>query len=205
MNLFKSKRQRERERQREVRKAKMRAEDAAAEIGQRIRQMEKECKKDWESALVGKQAGDKYMVDRALRGYRARRLLMTKMDQKRWVFEQYVQNIAAMQVDGDFASALAGLVALVEIDPEQIEDVFETAREKLNESKETAQIWDREFWREMGSAENDLEETVPTLESLEKQLDAAAAGAVLAGSETPSEVDAQISAGLAEVKKLMEG
>lgn len=204
INLFKSKKQRQREKEREVRRAQTKAEDAAKEIERRIQQMEKEGKKDWDNAVKAKQTGDKFTVDRMLRSFRSRRLLMTKMDQKRWVFEQYLQKILAMQVDGDFSTALSGLIAVVDIDPDQIEDVFEAAREKLHEEKETAHIWEREYWREMGDAESATGEAVPSIESLEKQLEAEAAGAVMVGGEKSAGIDAEISAGLEAVKKLLE-
>ncbi len=202
-HFFKSKKQRERELNRERRRAQYQAEDAAKEVEQRIQQMDKAAQKDWDAAVKAKQTGDKRAVARALNSFRGRRVLITKLDQKRWVFEQYLQKILAMQVDDDFTSALEGLTAVVAINPEKVGDVFLAARDLLSQDKETARTWEREYWREMGEVENASEDAVPSMENLEKQLEAEAAGAVMASAGRSSDAEAQISAGLDRVKKIL--
>ena len=54
---------------------------------------------------------------------------MTKLEQKRWVFEQYLTKMQMAQSDQEFSEALQALNKVVKIDPDKVADVFEASKD----------------------------------------------------------------------------
>ena len=88
MLFFKSRKERERMARRKRRKAFRQAENSVLEVKERIKRMEKEAAGDWKKAKEAMAGGEKAAAQRSLTSYRAAQVLMTKLEQKRWVFEQ---------------------------------------------------------------------------------------------------------------------
>ena len=168
--LFKSKKAREREERRDRRKAFRQAENAIDSVKDRLVNMEREASKQWDAAREAMKAGEKEKARRMLTGYRATQVMLTKLEQKRWVFEQYLTKMEVARTDNEFASALAQVNKVTLIDPEAVADVFETSRELLDEQLDTERFWNRLYEKESGSAASNLEEHLPTMEQLEQQI-----------------------------------
>jgi hypothetical protein len=206
-NLFKTKREREKDANRERRHAFRQAENRVEDVKDRVRQMQKESSKQWEQAREALKGGQKAAAQRALMGYRAAQVLMTKMEQKRWVFEQYLAKMQAAQTDQEFASALAAVNKVTEIDPERVADVFDASQEVLGEQMDSDRFWSKLYDKEMEGASGALEDHIPSMEELGHQLEDEAAAEVggAKAEKVRGEIDGRITAGQDRVRKLLDG
>lgn len=202
-DIFLSGKARARKARRERRHALRRAEGAADAVKERKAALDKEAAKHLAAAREAKKAGDKAAASRALVSARAAMSLAMKLEQKRWVFEQFLVKMEVAGSDESFASAMAAMNKVVQIDPERVADVFDAAQEKLGEAVETEKFWGRLYEKEMEGASGSLEDYVPSVEELERQTDAEAAAELGGGSA--AELDSAISSGRDRVKKILEG
>ena len=205
MLFFKTRKERERMARRKRRRAFRQAENSVLEVKERIKRMEKEASKDWKKAKESMQSGEKAAAQRSLTSYRAAQVLMTKLEQKRWVFEQYLMKMEAAGTDQEFASALAAVNKVVEINPERVEDVFDAAQDTLGEQQDAERFWSSLYDREMDGAEGALEDHIPSMEELGKTLEEDAGSAISNSSEKVAEdLKGRISEGRERVKKLLD-
>ena len=205
-NLFKSKKEREKDARREQRHAFRQAENAIDDVKDRIRQMEKDSKKQWDEARDAMKAGQKAVAQRKIISYRASQVLMTKLEQKRWVFEQYFTKLQAAHSDQQFSTALAAINKVIKIDPEKVADVFEEAQDILGEQIDSDRFWERLYEKETEGASGALEDRIPSLDELNKQLQEEAAVEIGGAPEKAgSALDEQIKSGRERVKKLLDG
>ena len=135
--------------------------------------MEKEAAKQWDQAREAMKSGQKAAAQRMLISYRASQVLMTKLAQKRWVFEQYLTKMQVAQSDQQFAEALDGLNKVIKIDPENVADVFEEAQDLLGEQVDADRFWSR-LYEEMDGATGALEDHIPSMDELSAQLESEA-------------------------------
>ena len=205
--LFKTQKQRQQQERRERRQAFRQAENAVDNVKDRIRTMEKESKSIWDQARDAMKAGDKTTANRLLIGYRAQQVLMTKLEQKRWVFEQYITKLQAAHSDQQFADAMASLNKVIQIDPERVADVFDEAQDILGEQVDTDRFWDKLYEKETAGAGTALDDRIPSTEDLAAQLEQEAAIEIggAAGEQAKSAIDERVQSGQERVKKLLEG
>lgn len=208
LNLFKSKKERERDERRDRRHAFRQAENAIDDVKDRVKSMEKESKKQWDTAREALKSGQKAAAQRALTSYRASQVLSTKLEQKRWVFEQYMTKMQAAQTDNQFAAALGALNQVIKIDPERVADVFDSAQDILGEQVDADRFWDKLYGKEMEGATGALEDHIPSMAELSGQLEqevAAEVGGATAPASASQAIDGRLAAGQERVKKLLEG
>ena len=204
--LFKSKREREKQARKERRRAFRQAENAVDDVKDRIRQLGKEAQKQWDDARDALKAGQQAAANRLLTSYRAAQVLMTKLEQKRWVFEQYLAKMQAAQSDNEFAEALGAVNKVVNIDPERVEDVFDASQDILGEQLDADRFWNKLYEKEMDGATGALEDHIPSVDELSEQLQAEAGADVSstgAAEKAGNELDDRIGAGRDRVKKLL--
>lgn len=212
-DLFKSKKERERDAAKKRRKAFREAENAVDVVKDRIGKLKKERDKSWAEARAYLKDGQKAAAQRQLQTCRASEMLMSKLEMKRWVFEQLLSKLELAKSDQDFSQALAAINAVVEIDPEQVADVMDEVQDKLGEQVDTDRIWEKVYGKEMEGVETQMTDVVPSMEDMEKQLEDEVA-AELGGSrpikeaeagETEPNVKEQIGEGRKRLKDLLEG
>jgi hypothetical protein len=204
-NLFKSKKTREREARQSRRKAFRQAERQVETVREQILGMEQESRTLWQQAVKAKQSGEAAGAQRALTSYRARQLLMTKLEQKRWVFEQYLIRIRMGGTDQEFAAAMAAINAVVEIDPAKVEDVFAATKEKLDDQLDTEDFWKSLYKEEMSESAVKLDDMIPSMSDLEGQLDREAVDGVGAGvASADAALEKQIAERRESIKKKLE-
>ncbi len=205
-SLFKSSAERAREARRAQRKAFRQAENAIDDVKDRIAAMHKDATGQWEQARTARQQGDEAAVQRLLIGYRAQQVLMTKLEQKRWVFEQYFRKLEAAQSDRQFADALEQLNGVMQIDPERVADVFESAQDLLGEQVDADRFWEKLYHRETENAHGALEERIPSVAELDAQLGREAAAEVGAGAgRVAAALDARVGAARERVRGILDG
>ncbi len=199
---------RRRAERRERRHACRNAENAIESVKARQCEMEREAKKRWAEAREALKNGEKSASQRALISYRALQTMIIKLEQKRWVFEQYYTKLQVAQSDIQFSYALASLTKVMNIDPEKVQDVFEAANDVLDEQVETDKFWDKMYDKEANGAVTSLDEYVPSMDDLSATLEQEVA-ADLGGDARPiaagEKIDARISAGQDRVKNILEG
>jgi hypothetical protein len=205
--LFMSREGRRKQERRDQRRAFRQSERAIDEVKDRIKDLDREAKKQWEQARNELKAGQKASAQRLLTSYRAAQVMMTKLEQKRWVFEQYTTKMKMAQSDSEFATAMAALNKVVQIDPERVADVFDTARDMLGEQLDTERFWERLYEKEMEGATGNLEDYIPSMDELSGQLESEAASEV--GGKTPEvaggdEMGERISSNRDRVNKLLD-
>ena len=204
--LFMSRKAREREARRERRHAFRDAENAVDSVKEQQKRLEKEAQKHLEAVRAAKKAGDKAAANRALISYRAALTLAMKLEQKRWVFEQYLVKMQTAQSDESFASALAALNKVVKIDPERVADVFDASQELLGEQLDADKFWNKLYEKEMAGAEGSLEDYIPSMEELDRQTDEEVA-AEIGGAPAAAgrDIESKLSEGRERVKRILEG
>ncbi|MFH0909547.1 MAG: Snf7 family protein [bacterium] len=205
--MFKSKKERAKEARRDQRQAFRQAENAIDDVKERIKQMDKDAKKQWDQAREAMKAGQKSVAQRLLISYRASQVLITKLEQKRWVFEQFFTKLQAANSDQQFADALSGINKVIKIDPERVADVFDEAQDLLGEQLDSDRFWEKMYTKETEGATASLEDHIPSLDELGKQLEQEAAVEIGGGAteRVNTELDSRIKAGQERVKKLLDG
>ena len=203
--FIKTKKEKERAVRKERRRAYRQAENAVQDVKDRIKRMEKDAGADWQKAREALKEGRQAAAQRALTSYRAAQVLTTKLEQKRWVFEQYLMKMETAGTDAEFATALAAVNKVTEINPERVEDVFDTAGELLGEQQDADRFWSALYDKEMEGAVGGLQDRIPTIEELSKSLEQEV-GAEIGGAaaKTASELEQRIGDGARKVKELLK-
>lgn len=169
-DLFKSKEERDREEQKKRRKAFREAEGAVDVVKERVGKLKKDRDKSWNEARQYLKDGQKAAAQRCLQTCRASEMLMTKLEMKRWVFEQLLSKLELAKSDQDFTKALGAINTVVKIDPEAVADVLGEVEDKLGEQVDTDKIWEKMYGKEMEGVETKMTDVIPSIEDMEKQL-----------------------------------
>jgi len=212
-DLFKSKKEREREEAKNRRKAFREAENAVDVVKDRIAKLKKDRDKSWNEARQYLKDGQKAAAQRGLQACRASEMLMSKLEMKRWVFEQLLSKLELAKSDQDFAQALSAINTVVKIDPEAVSDVLDEVQDKLGEQIDTDKIWEKVYGKEMEGVETQMTDVIPSIEDMEKQLqDEVAADlgtprtiTATEESEDGSSIKQQIGEGRKRLKNLLDG
>ena len=193
---------------RERRHAFRDAENAIADVKARQAELEKEAKRQWEAARTALKNGEKAAANRALTSSRAAQTMVMKLEQKRWVFEQYLTKMQVAESDNQFASALGAINKVVRIDPERVEDVFGAAQDALGEQVDSDRFWNSMYEKEMAGASGSLQDHIPSMEDMASQLEqevAAEIGGAAGSAAADAALSARISEGQQRVKDLLAG
>jgi hypothetical protein len=212
-DIFKSKKDRDREEAKKRRKAFREAENAVDVVKDRIAKLKKDRDKSWGEGRQYLKDGQKAAAQRCLQACRASEMLMSKLEMKRWVFEQLLSKLELAKSDQDFSQALGAINAVVKIDPEAVADVLGEVQDKLGEQVDTDKIWEKVYGKEMEGVETQMTDVIPSIEDMEKQLQDEVAADV--GSPRPIKateegesgpgVKQQIGEGRKRLKDLLEG
>lgn len=193
---------------RERRHAFRDAENAKQDVIDRQRRLDKEAKANWEKARAALKNGEKAAANRALTAARAAQVMAMKLEQKRWVFEQYLIKMEVAQSDNQFAEALGQINKIIHIDPERVEDVFGAAQDALGEQLNADRFWNKMYENEMAGASGSLQDHIPSMEEMASELEqqvAAEIGGAAAPASADKVLDDRISAGQQRVKDLLSG
>lgn len=199
---------RRRAERRERRHAFRAAENAVAEVKARQTTLEKESKRHWDAAREALKSGQKAAANRELTSYRAAQTMVVKLEQKRWVFEQYLTKMQMAQSDTAFADALGAINKIIRINPESVADVFDEAGDLLGEQLDSDRFWSSLYEKEMSGAKGNLEDYIPSMDDLASQLEQEAAAEVGGGAApkaADAAIDARISEGQQRVKDILSG
>jgi hypothetical protein len=209
-DIFKSKHERDREEAKKRRKAFREAENAVDVVRERIGKLKKDRDKAWAEARQYLKDGQKGGAQRCLQSVRANELLMSKLEMKRWVFEQLLSKMELAKSDQDFAQALNAINTVVKIDPEVVANVLDEVQDKLGEQVDTDKIWEKMYGKEMEGVATQMTDVIPTTEEMMKQLqdeaaeDIGAARPAKQQEEKDGGLKDQISDARSRLKKLME-
>lgn len=193
---------------RERRHAFRDAENAKQDVIDRQRRLDKEAKENWEKARAALKNGEKAAANRALTAARAAQVMAMKLEQKRWVFEQYLIKMEVAQSDNQFAEALGQINKIIHIDPERVEDVFGAAQDALGEQLNADRFWNKMYENAMAGASGSLQDHIPSMEEMASELEqqvAAEIGGAAAPASADKVLDDRISAGQQRVKDLLSG
>jgi len=211
-DLFKSKKERERDAAKKRRKAFREAENAVDVVKDRVTKLKRERDKSWDEARKYLKDGQKAAAQRCLQACRASEMLMSKLEMKRWVFEQLLSKLELAKSDQDFTQALSAINTVVKIDPEAVADVMDEVQDKLGEQVDTDKIWEKVYGKEMEGVETQMTDVIPSMEDMEKQLQDEVAADLgssrpireLEEGETGSSNKEQIGEGRRKLKDLLE-
>ena len=189
--FFKTGKEKEREERREKRHALRKAEGAVDEVTERIKKMEKDAEAEWERAREATKEGKLAAAQRALTSYRSAQVLITKLEQKKWVFKQVLMKMETAGTDSEFAKALAAVNKVTNINVEMVEDVFDEAGDLLAEADDTDKFWSQMYGKEVEGSKSALQDHIPSMEDLEKTLQEEVAGKVKS-SVDPSALEKEL-------------
>jgi hypothetical protein len=177
--FFKTAKEKDREQRREKRHALRRAEGVIDDVAERIKKMEKDSDDEWARAKEAAKEGKQAAAQRALTSYRSAQVLITKLEQKKWVFKQVLMKLETAGTDSDFAKALGMMNKVVDINPELVEDVFDEAGDLLAEAGDTDKFWAQMYGKEVEGSKVALQDHIPSMQDLEKTLQEEVAGKIL--------------------------
>lgn len=204
--FIKTKKEKERAVRKDRRRAFRQAENAVQDVKDRAKRMEKDADAEWQKARDALKEGKKAAAQRSLTSYRAAQVLTTKLEQKRWVFEQYLMKMETAGTDAEFATALAAVNKVTDINPEMVEDVFDTSGELLGEQQDADRFWSSLYDKEMEGAAGNLEDHIPSMDELSKTLEQEVAIEITgAGAKTASEMERRIGSGQEKVREMLGG
>ena len=189
--FFKTAKEKERAERREKRHALRRAEGAIDEVVERIKRMEKDAETEWERAREAAKEGKQAAAQRALTSYRSAQVLITKLEQKKWVFKQVLMKLETAGTDSEFAKALAAVNKVTNINVEMVEDVFDEAGDLLAEAGDTDKFWSQMYGKEVAGSKEALKDHIPSMEDLEKTLQEEVAGKI-AGAVDPAALEKEL-------------
>ena len=189
--FFKTGKEKEREERREKRHALRKAEGAVDEVTERIKKMEKDAEAEWNRAKEATKEGKQAAAQRALTSYRSAQVLITKLEQKKWVFKQILMKMETAGTDAEFAKALAAVNKVTNINVEMVEDVFDEAGDLLAEAGDTDKFWAQMYGKEVEGSKSALQDHIPSMEDLEKTLQEEVAGKVKS-SVDPSALEKEL-------------
>ena len=178
---------------RERRHAFRDAENAKQDVIDRQKRLEAESKESWEKAREALKKGERAAANRALTAARAAQVLAMKLEQKRWVFEQYLTKMEVAQSDNQFAEALGAINKIIRIDPEHVEDVFGAAQDMLGEQVDADRFWNKMYENEMAGANGAFQDRIPSFDDMASELERQVAeetsggSSAAAGNESTSE------------------
>ncbi len=189
--FFKTGKEKERAERREKRHALRRAEGAIDEVVERIKRMEKDAEAEWERAREAAKEGKQAAAQRALTSYRSAQVLITKLEQKKWVFKQVLMKLETAGTDSEFAKALAAVNKVTNINVEMVEDVFDEAGDLLAEAGDTDKFWSQMYGKEVEGSKEALKDYIPSMEDLEKTLQEEVAGKIT-GAVDPAALEKEL-------------
>lgn len=208
LKFFMSPAARRRAERRERRHAFRDAENAKQDVIDRQRNLDKEAKQNWDKAREALKNGEKAAANRALIAARAAQVMAMKLEQKRWVFEQYLAKMEVAQSDNQFAEALGQINKIIRIDPDRVEDVFGAAQDVLGEQVDADRFWNKMYESEMEGASGSLQDHIPSMEEMSSELEqqvAAEVGGAAAPTSASKAIEDRISAGQQRVNDLLSG
>ena len=189
--FFRGKKEKERAERREKRHALRRAEGAIDEVVERIKRMEKDAEAEWERAREAAKEGKQAAAQRALTSYRSAQVLITKLEQKKWVFKQILMKLETAGTDSEFANALAAVNKVTNINVEMVEDVFDEAGDLLAEAGDTDKFWSQIYGKEVEGSKEAFKDHIPSMEDLEKTLQEEVAGKIT-GAVDPAALEKEL-------------
>jgi len=189
--FFRGKKEKERAERREKRHALRRAEGTIDDVAERIKRMEKDAEAEWERAKEATREGRAAAAQRALTSYRAAQVLITKLEQKKWVFKQVLMKLETAGTDAEFAKALGMMNKVTNINPDLVEDVFDEAGDLLAEAGDTDKFWAQMYGKEVAGSTGALQDHIPSMEDLEKTLQEEVAGKIT-GAVNPAALEKEL-------------
>ena len=135
----------------------------------------------------GKQAA----AQRALTAYRAAQVMITKLEQKKWVFKQVLMKLETAGTDAEFAKALGMMNKVTNINVDMVEDVFDEAGDLLAEASDTDKFWAQMYGKEVEGPTGALKDHIPSMEDLEKTLQEEVAGKIT-GAVDPAALEKEL-------------
>jgi hypothetical protein len=189
--FFKTAKEKERAERREKRHALRKAEGVIDDVVERIKKLEKDSEAEWVRAKEAAKEGKQAAAQRALTSYRSAQVLITKLEQKKWVFKQVLMKLETAGTDADFAKALGMMNKVVNINPELVEDVFDEAGDLLAESGDTDKFWAQMYGKEVEGSKVALQDHIPSMEDLEKTLQEEVAGKIT-GAVDPASLEKEL-------------
>ena len=189
--FFKTKKEKEREERREKRHALRRAESTVEEVTERIKRMERDAEAEWVRAREAAREGKQAAAQRALTAYRAAQVLITKLEQKKWVFKQVLMKLETAGTDAEFAKALGMMNKVTNINVDMVEDVFDEAGDLLAEAGDADKFWAQMYGKEVEGSQGALQDHIPSMEDLEKTLQEEVAGKI-AGAVDPAALEKEL-------------
>ena len=94
------------------------------DLASEIAKLKKDRDKSWADGRQYLKDGQKAAAQRCLQACRASEMLMSKLEMKRWVFEQLLSKLELAKSDQDFSQALNAINTVVRIAPEAVADVL---------------------------------------------------------------------------------
>lgn len=148
-DLFKSTEQRELEKKRELRKKQHEAERGIDNMGDRIKELEKQKSAIWGKAIQATKAGQKTEAARLVQQFKALGVQISRIDKQRIVAQSRLTSVATAGDIGAVTGIIADLAKGQNIDATLIEGNLDQINEVSDDIRDVNQVIDKAYEKDM--------------------------------------------------------
>lgn len=157
-DLFKSTAQRELEKKRELRKKQHEAERGIDNMGDRIKELEKQKSAIWGKAIQATKAGQKTEAARLVQQFKALGVQISRIDKQRIVAQSRLTSVATAGDIGAVTGIIADLAKGQNIDATLIEGNLDQINEVSDDIRDVNQVIDKAYEKDMDRVASEAEQ-----------------------------------------------
>lgn len=165
---FRTKNEKEKDQRRQVRQAQRAVERSAELVLEKITEQKKNRDAAWKEASVYLKNGQQMQAKRSLQTVKMIESQINQLDKKYWVTNLYAAKLDMALVDKNLTASLGTLCKEIEIDSNQIEDIFSDISGKLGDQALIDKIWNKEHNKSMEGLDSD--EDLQSIDDMMKSL-----------------------------------
>lgn len=165
-DLFKSTEQRELEKKRELRRKQHEAERGIDNMGDRIKELEKQRSEIWGKAIQATKAGQKAEAARLVQQFKAYGVQISRIDKQRIVAQSRLTSVATAGDIGAVTGIIADIARAQNVDATLIEGNLDRINEAADDIRDVNQVIDKTYEKDMDRVATDAErESSETVDS----------------------------------------
>ncbi len=157
-DLFKSTEQRELEKKRELRRKQREAERGIDNMGDRIKELEKQRSAIWEKAIQATMAGQKAEAARLVRQFKAYGVQISRVDKQRIVAQSRLTSVVTAGDIGAVTEIIADHAKEQNSDATLIEGNLDQINEVADDIRDVNQVVDKAYEKDMERADAEAEQ-----------------------------------------------
>ncbi|MDO4570280.1 MAG: hypothetical protein Q4D38_07855 [Planctomycetia bacterium] len=140
----------------------------------------------WQEARAAMQSGNKMRAKMCIQRYRAYQSRLYAFERRRYVFQNYLDNLKNMIQDNEISESLAVAGKIINVDVDKILGSMGTIQDKIDQCDELGREYDRLYGADMNSISGADAEYLPDMDNMMKRLEMEVAGDIQGGNSHPA-------------------